>query len=379
MIPINPGNVLPFHNRKRWQRNRQTGQDRLPFGLTAPRSRLLPFQFFVPDGNPATDNIDFFLISPVNDVTNVIMDETTLTLTEKADNSGYWVTWPGTAMLDTIPDCGFWYVYIVIEGIDYVSEVMYLTDICGVDDAALTLVTTDCGPEEGPLDISLVGVVASPDGYTYSLQSNNDGWSEISTALTYTTALTPAPGSSLELRIQVTNVCGGIITKNYLLEWDETCESITLSYVSGTVSAVGNNPTWRLEFSNTTDKGDVLYQNGYVQHLYINPIWDTPQIEREVKTEVDGYGNITRTFSRTTERKRFEFPDMPDYVLGFLAKAGDLGTVELVETELGETVVLANMEFESRRQGSLLNIGIVTFDSEIETFSGCQEDYALVV
>lgn len=129
--------------------------------------------------------------------------------------------------------------------------------------------------------------------------------------------------------------------------------------------------------TNTNDKGNVLYQEGYTQHLYISPIWDTPEVRREVQTDVNGNGDTVRTFSRTIEQQKFEFPDMPDYVLGFLAKVGDLSSVILEEAETGRTVTMENVTFESKRQGALLNIGIIAFDAEIESYSGCQEDFAL--
>ena len=68
---------------------------------------------------------------------------------------------------------------------------------------------------------------------------------------------------------------------------------------------------------------------------------------------------------------------MPDYVLGFLSKVGDLSSVILEEAETGRTITMENVTFESRRQGALLNIGIITFDAEIESYSGCQEDFEL--
>ena len=94
---------------------------------------------------------------------------------------------------------------------------------------------------------------------------------------------------------------------------------------------------------------------------------------------MNGNGAITRTFTRTTEKKKFEAADLPDYALGFLSKYGDLSSVILEEVETGDTITMTNATFSSRRQGALLNIGVFTFDAETEAYSGCQEDFAFLL
>jgi hypothetical protein len=394
MIPANPGNLLPAYLTpsanavQRWQRHRLTGQDRIPFGLTAPRNRLLPMQFFVL-GDAEADTIVWELRSPINDATTYILDPDLLTINVKADLSGYWITWKADQSIfgDTAPfyadtpPCGFWYPRFTVEGVKYDFEVLYLKDICGLDDAQLEIVPDSCSVDGSDLVFSLQATVFSAPGYVYSLQKFVLGWSSISDQETYEITLVEG-NESASLRIEVETICGLVLTRDYDVTWTSgaACNTLTLSLVDeGQVAGldVGQNPTWRMKFKNTQDKGNVLYSQGYEQWFYLNPIWDVPPIERNTEIEVDGNGTETRRFTRTVEKKRFEAADLPDYLLGFLAKAGDNDTINLEEIETGDTYTITNLTFESRRQGAELNIGIFTFDAEIEIFSGCQEAFVL--
>lgn len=389
MIPFNPGNILPFYTKRRWQRHRQIGQDRIPFGLTATRHYLLPFQVYVSGAAPSS--VAWVMKSAVDDLTFHILDADLLIISEMDDASGYWVTWNGaTPIYGTdselapgadVPDCGYWYIELTLDGTAYYSEVLYLSDICGEDAARLDIVPDSCSVVGPNLIFTLQASVFSPSGYVYSLQKYLLGWSEISDEETYEISLVEG-NESADLRIQVETACGATVTVVYDVTWTsgDACNTLALTFVStSTVNGlnVGQNPTWKLKVTNTTDKGRVLYQTNYTQWLYLLPVWAVPPVERNVEIEVNGNGNETRRFTRTLERKRFEFADMPDYVLGFLAKVGDNSSVILEEVETGDTLTLSNATFESRQQGALLNIGVLTFDSEIEAFSGCQEDYEL--
>lgn len=385
MIPVNPGNVLPFHANTRWQRHRQIGQEKIPFGLTGTRTRLLPFQLYV-IGDATTDVITFSLINAVSDAGAITLDETLLTRSEKADNSGYWITWDASQAVDTVPDCGFWYVQLTVEGVYYYSEVLYLTDFCGLSEVGLELLSCNV------VTLEMVDYISVSIQRTYtptaptSIQHQkyiSGVWTNISTSAGFINFSTPASAETDKYRIIAVMECGVTITAEYTLTWDsaDTCATLTFvqtEYTKSFDSGDLERNVWRLEMTNTTDKENVLYQEGYTQHLYITPIWDIPEVNREVQTEVNGNGVEVRRFTRTVERKRFEFPDMPDYVLGFLAKVGDLSSVDLVEAETGNGITLDRVSFDSRRQGALLNIGVITFESEIEAYSGCQEDFELV-
>ena len=385
MIPVNPGNILPAFRttaptgKQRWQRHRLTGQDTIPFGLTVPRTRLMPMQIFIDGGNSSTDAIAWELRDPANDSTNFTLDETQLEITLLASGR-YYITWKADERLTNVPPCGFWYPRISVEGVFYDFEVLYVKDICGTDDCELTLVADSCEMGDGVFTVTLQGNVFSADGYDYSLQQLGMGWSEISDNETYAiTLVTGDEGATV--RIQVVTVCGLIMTRTYDLIWSsgDPCGTIVISLDStnDNTAGIGNNPSFRLVMSNDTDKESVLYQTGYEQHLYLSPVWDTPDVNRNVNIDVNGNGNEVRRFTRSVTRQKFEFPDMPDYVLGFMAKAGDMSSVILEEIETGEEVELTNFTFESKRQGALLNIGVASFDAEIEAFSGCQENFVL--
>jgi hypothetical protein len=192
-----------------------------------------------------------------------------------------------------------------------------------------------------------------------------------------------------EYRIVATTPCGLIITKSYVATWDSAdgCATLTLGTPTTSTNEAGimsTGPGWRLNFSNTTDKANVLYQTGYEQYLYLPmPIWDVPEVERETEIAVNGDGEEIRRFTRTVERRGFEVADLPDYVLGWLTKAGDLDTIKMEDAKLVDALAqvefaVENLNFESPgRQGVGLNIGRFYFDVEAEAFQGCQENFAL--
>lgn len=270
MIPSNPGNLLPFYFTKNFQRHAQDGTNRVPFGMKAPNTRLMPFQLFFEAGAGV---VSWKLADPKTPDGSVdfALDAGQLQVDMK-DGGGFWVTWDGLSNLTDIPDCGFWEIWLTVDGALYYSEVLHL----------------------------------------------------------YTAA---------ELAITA--------TRFYF-------------------------------YNDLNDKGPVLYQNSYRQYYYPTRFaWDRPQIDRDREVFVDGFGNTTISFSRTVTRMRLEVADIPDYCLGFFAKCGDLSTVEFGEGTGNEITQMRNIVFESRAQGVGLNVGIFTFDAEIETFNECQEQYTL--
>lgn len=385
MVPYNPGNVLPFHTKNRWQRHRQIGQNYIPFGLTATRTRLLPFQIFV-TGDATTDVITFNLINAVSDSGAVTLDETLLIRSELDDNSGYWITWDASQAVDTLPDCGYWYVQLTVEGVYYYSEVLYLTDFCGLSEVGLELLSCNVVTLEmvDYISVSIQRTYTPTAPTSVQHQKYISGvWTNISTSAGFINFTTPTSAETDKYRVIAVMECGVTITAEYTLTWDSADVCATLTFVqTGYTKTFDTDDfeqnVWRLEMTNTTDKDNVLYQNGYTQYLYLSPVWDVPEVRRDVEETEDGNGSVTLRFSRSVTRMKFEAPDLPDYVLGFFGKAGDLSSISLVEAETGDTITVENLSFESRRQGPSLNIGIFEFDSEVEAFSGCQEDFALV-
>lgn len=135
---------------------------------------------------------------------------------------------------------------------------------------------------------------------------------------------------------------------------------------------------YRIRFTSTKDKDNVLYTS-FSYHQFLYPTrwaWDRPKIDRESVVEVDGNGKKTTAFSRTVARFRLEFADIPDYAINFLSKCGDLDSVQFEDFDGTITVVpMQNITFDTRAQGSSLNVGIFEFDAESEAFNGCQPDF----
>jgi len=270
MIPVNPGNLLKFNQFQSFQRHNQSGQNRVPFGLRAPQTRLIPFQLFISAG---ASTVTWKLVNPLDPTGGIDLAMTAgdLSLVDK-DGGGTWITWDGLSDLTTVPDCGFWEIWLTADGTVYYSEVLHVFDV--------------------------------------------------------------------------------------------------------TEFAI---PDWRFKFYNdNVDKGPVLYQQSYRQYFYPTKwAWDRADQVRELQVEEDGNGNEVTRFSRTVSRFKIEVPDIPDYATNFFAKCGDLSTITFSDGTESELVEMTNVVFTTRAQGIGLNIGIFTFDAEIESFNGCQENYVL--
>lgn len=268
MIPVNPGNILKFSASAAWQRHNQAGQDRVPFGLTAPVEKGLPFQLFFASGAGV---VTWKLVDP-SDPTGGIFEAMTagdLVVTQKL-GGGFWVTRTAFADLTTPVDCGFWEAWLTVDGVVYKSEVMHFKTL--------------------------------------------------------------------------------------------------------------DAPVYRIRFTHSGDKGDVLYTAfSYHQFLYVTRwAWDRPTTNREKEEQVDGNNNTTLLFSRTVTRFRLEVADIPDFAIPFFEKCGDMDGVQFEDMAGAFAVVpMVNTDFSYRSQGNSLNIGVFTFDAEIESFSGCQSDFEL--
>lgn len=396
MIPVNPGNLLPFYsigysgNDLRWQRHRQFGQDAFPFGLPCPRQRLMPFQLMVEATGIAVSA--FVLFSPEDDAEAVTLDTDLLTI--ETDGTRTWVTWYADQNLDVIPDCGYWYVFLNLgeAGGQYYSEVLDLRDMCGFEDAYLQISEGSCAESAPTFSFSLEAVISSGDGGSYVIQRKVGVAFETIATNNSVAVVDTIANEAEEYRIVFTTPCGLIITKTYDATWDAADACGTLALVQDGATSINQagvlstGAVWRLNFSNTTDKANVLYQNGYEQYLYLPLlVWDVPTVERETEIAVNGNGEEIRRFTRTVERRGFEVPDIPDFVLGWLTKSGDLDTIILEDAKLVDALVqvelsIENLTFESPgRQGTALNIGRFYFDVEAEAFQGCQENFELVV
>lgn len=330
----------------------------------------------------------FVLFNPEDDTEAITLD--TATLTVETDGTKTWVTWYADADLDVIPDCGYWYIFLNLgeEGGQHYSEVLDCRDMCGFEKVGLEIEADSCNTGGGNITFTLNPIIEAGDGTTFIIERNNGPWATIATNTNVSVTESLATESRL-FRIQATTACGLIVTKEYTVTWDsgDGCETLAITPGSTSINEAGilsTGPVWRLNLSNTTDKAQVLYQTGYKQYFYLPlPIWDVPEIERETEVGVNGLGEEIRRYTRTVERRGFEVADIPDYVLGFLTKAGDLDTITLEDAKLVDSLQpvsmeITNLDFKTpNRQGPTLNVGRFYFEVDAETFQGCQEDYLL--
>lgn len=266
MIPVNPGNLLKFSRSKAWQRHNQPGQNRVAYGLKCPVDNGLPFQLFFPSGAGV---VTWKLVNPLDPTgaTNVVMNAADLIITNK-DGGGFWVTRTAFTALSNAVTCGFWEVWLTVDGTVYYSEVMHFADTAA--------------------------------------------------------------------------------------------------------------PVYRIRFTNSMDKDNVLYSVfSYHQFFYTTAwAWDRPKVDRETQVEVDGNGKRTTAFSRATVRFRLEVADVPDSAIEFFGTCVDMDGIQFEDLDGTITAVpMQNLSFDFRPQGDSLNIGVFEFDAFSEAFNGCQPDF----
>ena len=375
---VNPGCVLPFYAKTTWQRHRQIGTDVLPFGLVAPNARLMPFQLYFATGD-VPEAVGFSVVSAVDDTTVVVFDSSLLTVEAKS-GGGFWVTWYASENLNTIPDCGFWYVKVVVDEVEYFSEVLHLKPDNNFD--ALFVVIDDCDAEEFVLSLTVRAddqLSAPPvsetieyfDSSMWNTVGDNEG----------TIFFNDYPPNELQIRRIVTTASGVTITQNFLVTWSnelDPCADIAIESVSPTITSGGSTTErWRMRLTNDFDKGTVLYQNGFQQWFYFTPIFDAPQIERDTDITENGFGDEITRYSKTTERWRFEASDIPDYLCHIFAMLGDVDTVLIENVATSDSFFVTDLRFAFRRQSPSLNIGEFNYRRRNEVDSGCQTNFAL--
>jgi len=379
---LNAGNLIPFYDTLDWQRHRQPGQDALPYGLPVSRLRLAPFQVYF-DTAVVPETVVFRLVNVVTNET-LTLDDALIAVDRHAD--GFWLTFEGSD-LDQTPDCGYWYAWLYVADTDAentfnrYSEVLRLVNWANYERARLTF--NGCSVDGSNLDLSLLDtslLVGTADTVLVE-QRVGASWVGIGTGDVVVTVANADEGEMV--RITVESSTGNTLQTEYTFVWDSADPCDTLTFIQS-----GQNDTlatdlpdlWRVIFTNPKDRGNVLYQNGYTQELFLEvpPIWDVPEVQRETENTVNGEGlAITRT-ARTVERMKFEAMDLPDYAIHFLNAAAELGTVTLENVTTGEQYPMPNLVFSSRRQGKELNIGIFEFDGRTAYFAGCDEDFSLI-
>jgi hypothetical protein len=86
----------------------------------------------------------------------------------------------------------------------------------------------------------------------------------------------------------------------------------------------------RITAGRTNDLGNVLYQNGYKQKIYLEGVMSYPEPLREEETEKNAFGVEVVVYSRTSEVVVFEALDVPDSLLFVLQTLKDHDTLKLL-------------------------------------------------
>lgn len=245
----------------------------------------------------------------------------------------------------------------------------------------MTLEESSCDFSAGTLTFGILAADQLTDAATEQTIEyfDNSEWQTVGEA-GGTIAFQDFPPNSIQVRRIVLNSMGVTLVATYTVTWDDAdpCASLALNPVSSVNSGGTVAEVWRLRATNSGDKGTTLYQTGYEQQLFIEPIFDVPETERETEITENGFGDeVTRT-SRSAEKIAFEVRNLPDYLLHPLAMLGDLSDV-ILETVGGEhSFGLINTSFAHRKQSPALNIGEFKADRRIEVFTNCQPNFSLV-
>jgi hypothetical protein len=124
--------LLPFQSGTAMQRHRKFGQHKFPWGLKAPRTRLIPFQI----GNigAITEDIQVTLISAKDDSTAIPFDGA-IEINQSANR--WWITYKANEDLPEPIPCGFWYFATEVNGEAYYSEVIEVVEQASLEDSFL--------------------------------------------------------------------------------------------------------------------------------------------------------------------------------------------------------------------------------------------------
>lgn len=374
----NPGLTLPFYSRKEWQISRQIGQNRIPYGLPAPNTRLVPLQVFSPTGSATSAT--WTLVDASNEANTLTMDSAQLQIKNRV-GGGWWVIWYSNENLSAVPPCGFWYPIIEVNGVEYVGEVLHLKPDPTTDVVGLTMPNGGCSFDGGILSVEVEAndtLSASPQSQTIEFYSNSE-WNEVGDT-SGLIQFNDYPPNQIQVRRVVVTEGGSTITANYLITWDDAedpCASISMQATSVFQGGGSAKDRWRIRWQHTTDKETILYQTGFYQQLFVDHVFDGPVIEREETIRENGYGREIARYSRTVERIVFEVKDLPDYALLPCSIIGDHSIVFLENASQGYGFELKEVRFESRRQGSRLHTGRFSAVRSALVFTGCQKNYDL--
>jgi len=210
----NTGNILPFFatvtEQMRYRENLTS-----KWGLITPRTALLPFQFAfdIPIGAYSWELIDI-----CDETTSTVLDNSYLT-EECADGPGpYFLTYDGSVITEEDFDCGYYYIKLTVNTVEYFSEVMHLKELCDKDysELAVTACSHPVAVVGGDgVEFTVTHTVKAAKGVTSSSVEYYRGasWN------TGTTFAILDTDETVDVRTTLVTPCG-TITKTYEIVWD---------------------------------------------------------------------------------------------------------------------------------------------------------------
>jgi len=137
---------------------------------------------------------------------------------------------------------------------------------------------------------------------------------------------------------------------------------------------------FKLSFTSTADEsGGILWNGGYEQELWLmGAVLDTPEVNEVVETATDGDGFEVKVFKSVHRREVLRFPFMPDFWQGLFNGMSQLD-VSLQDYENQITIKLEDVGFESDDQDYCFARGKLSWQSNFQTFLGCEPDLSFEV
>jgi hypothetical protein len=134
------------------------------------------------------------------------------------------------------------------------------------------------------------------------------------------------------------------------------------------------NTDWPyFEFYNTCDFGDILYQTGFTQNLWINSEAMECTFPIEEEGVKNGFGQFVRSFARQTKTYLIKSFEVPDYLVDVFNRMKLHDTI-LFTNQFGETLEVYNLvvEHEYIFDDNFYAVLNITFDlGETAVISGC--------
>ena len=100
-----------------------------------------------------------------------------------------------------------------------------------------------------------------------------------------------------------------------------------------------------IDFTNTCDLGDILYQEGFTQTAYLESEPMEMTFPQEDKGIENGEGRFIRTFARQTKKYLVKTKELPDYMVEVFNRMRLHDTVEITDL-VGDTNDVYNLEVE---------------------------------